>query len=106
VEPNLILITLASLLGASGLALLFVGSLFATLIAAGNKQYISAVLSLIAFPFAAVYCASKGAEARFAFLILIGGTLAMVVFGGMLWWEMHRLSLDFFDVISSVKMQH
>lgn len=105
-EPNLILLTLASMLGASGLAMIFVGSLFTTLIAAGNKQYVSAVLSLLFFPYALAYCGQRGKDARFSFVILLGGIVAILVFLALLWWEMHRLSLDFFDVISSVKMQH
>lgn len=105
-EPNLILITLASTSGATGIALLFVGVLSTVLIALGNKHYVYAGLSFVFFPMAYVYCFTHARHSQYAWRLLLGGSVLFAVFIALLWWELSRLGLDFWQVMATTRPKH
>jgi len=106
VEPNLILITSATLLGATGLALLFVGTLMAILVALGNKHFVYGVLIFVFFPVAFIYAIRYRDKSDYAGKLLGLGLILILGFIALLWWEMSRLGLDVFEMLSSAKPTH
>ena len=105
-QPNLVLITAASVLGASGLGLIFVGTLTAVLIALGNKHYVFGVLTLVFFPIALIYGYLHRENMAYAMKLLIPGLLLFGLFAGLLWWELSRLGLNFFEIMATTKPKH
>lgn len=105
-EPNVILITVAGVVGATGVGLLFVGMLMAMLIALGNKHYVSGVLIFVFFPFAYFYCFKHKENGRYAAKILYPGIILFTVFIALLWWELSRLGLDPVEVLSTTRPKH
>ncbi len=105
-EPNLTLITIASISGAVGIALLFVGALMAMLVALGQRHYISGIAIFLFFPYAYVYWCMHRESMNYAARLLFPGLLLFVFFLLLLWWEMHRLGVDFLDILSSTRPVH
>lgn len=105
-EPNYLIITVAVILGGTGLALLFVGILIAVLVALGNKHYISGIAMFIFFPYMYVYFLRERINTAYAQKLAWPGTLLVSVFIALLWWELHRLGLDFIDVMATTKPKH
>lgn len=106
-EPNLVLITLASVLGATGIALVFVGVLMAMLVALGNKQYVYGVLIFILFPFAFIYSFVEREKMRYPTAMLWGGLALFCIFLILLWWELdYRLGLDFLEMLKTTSPKH
>lgn len=105
-EPNIVLITLASIVGAVGIALLFVGILMAVLIALGNKQYIYGVAIFLFFPVGYFWCLKNRPQANYAATLLLSGGVLFALFFGLLWFELSRLGLDFWEVISTARPKH
>lgn len=105
-EPNLTLITFASVSGAIGIALLFVGMLMAMLIALGNKHFVYGVLIFIFFPAAFIYGFQHRENMTYAIKLLSLGLGLFVLFVGLLWWELNRLGLNFIEVIATTRPKH
>jgi len=106
VEPNLVLITFAAVFGSAGIGLLFVGTLMTMLVALGNKHYVWGILSLVFFPCAFGYCAVDRENTGYAQKLLIPGLLLLLMFLGLMWFELNRLGLDFVEVMSTTKPVH
>ena len=105
-EPNLILITAASICGATGIALLFVGILMAMLAALGNKEYLYGSLIFVFFPVAYFWCFKNRDKAGYAISLLSFGALLFTAFLGLLWFELNRLGLDFWQIMAETKPVH
>lgn len=105
-EPNLVLITAASISGAIGVALIFVGVLMAILIALGNKHYLYALIIFLFFPAAFVFGFQYRKDSDYSVKLLSLGLAAFTVFFALMWWELNRLGLDFFSVVASAKPVH
>lgn len=105
-EPNLVVITLAAVLGATGLGLIFVGTLMALLIALGNRYYIYGALIFIFFPVGLIFCARHREKASYAATLLYPGALLFMLFLGLIWWEVSRLGVDFLEIMATTKPVH
>lgn len=105
-QANLVLITAASIFGATGLALLFVGTLMAMLVALGNKHYIYGALIFLCFPVAFIYGYVYRENSGYANKLLVTGLVLFALFNGLLWWELNRLGLDFIEIMSTTRPKH
>lgn len=105
-EPNLILITIAAVFGASGIGLVFVGMLMAVLTALGNRHYVFGIAIFLFFPVALIYGYLNRENAAYAMKLFVPGLFLLALFFGLLWWELARLGLDFFEVMATTKPQH
>jgi len=100
-EPNLILITIAAIVGATGIALIFVGFLMAILVALGNKQYVWGLAIFVLFPSAYIYSWVTKDQSNYAGRLLWIGLALVLAFAGLIWWELDRLGLDFLEIMKS-----
>lgn len=105
-EPNFVLITVAALAGATGIALIFVGTLMAMLVALGNRHYFYAALAVLFFPSALVYCWHHRAVAQYPSRLLFPGFALFLLFLLLMHYELSRLGLDFVEVMSQTRPVH
>ncbi|WP_096084543.1 hypothetical protein [Agaribacterium haliotis] len=105
-EPNLILITLSAVAGACGLALAFVGTLMAMLMALGKKQWLWGIACFFPPLPSLVYSFIYRRENNYAWQLLASGYALIIVFVLLMSWELSRLGLSFAEVMASTRPVH
>ena len=106
IEPNLYLITFAAVAGACGLALVFVGTLMAMLVAFGQKHWCWGVAICVLIVPALIYSGLQRQKSNYAWHLLVAGYALVLLFTVLMYWQLDRLGLDFIEVMRETRPVH